>query len=263
MLKKLLKYELGYTLNFLWAFYLIGIFFSIAARCAKLLPESSFTPFLVGICRGVSISMIFNAIINNILFVWRRFTSTLYGDIAYLYHTLPVKKGSLYLSRIFSVIISMFLSVAVSALMLFISFYSKENIELLKTLLEPIANAFSFNIFVVLGALLLLIFLQLLNIMQCGISGIILGHSKNNRKLALSFLFGFIIYLATQAISLLAAVLCGLINNDILQIFTTTATPTVATIKLLIAICIATYGVLFPVLCFINIKLLNRGVNID
>ena len=263
MLKKLLKYDIAYALRFLWAFYLIGLFFAAVSRAATLLPESSFSVFLAGFCRGVSISMIFNAIINNVIFVWRRFKSTLYGDAAYLYHTLPVKKSAHYLSRIFSAVLSIFLSVAVSALMLFIAFYSKDNIELVKTFLEPIANAFESNIFAILITLTSLIFLQLVNIMQFGITGIILGHRKNNNKLAFSFLFGFIAYIITQGINLISAVLFGLMNDDIMLLFTSSTMPSISAIKQIIAICIIIYAVLVAALCLINVKLLNRGVNID
>ena len=128
------------------------------------------------ICSGVTISMFINILINNLMRLWIRFKSNFYGDEAYLTHTLPLEKKLLYLSKIFTAIISIFTSMLVIGLTLFIAYYSKENIEILKNVLLPVANAYGSTIIKILLAFLFIFFLEFVNMLQVGYTGIILGY---------------------------------------------------------------------------------------
>ena len=125
MLKKLLKYDLKYIFKVLIVFYGIGIFFAVLTRIFLNI-ENSFIMDIIGkVCSGVTISMIFNILINNIMRLWVRFKNNFYKDESYLTHTLPVDKSTLYLSKILTSIITLFVSVFVSGILLFIAYYSK------------------------------------------------------------------------------------------------------------------------------------------
>ena len=137
MLKKLLKYDLEYIFKFLIIFYSLGLFFALFTRIFLSI-DNSLACYVIGkICSGTTISMIFSIFINNLMRLWVRFKTHFYSDEAYLTHTLPISKTVHYLSKIVTAVISVFTSVSVIGLSLFIAYYSKGNINLLKSIILP------------------------------------------------------------------------------------------------------------------------------
>ena len=126
------------------------------------------------ICSGVTISMIFNILINNLMRLWVRFKNNFYNDESYLTHTLPVNKKILYLSKMLSSIISLFGSIIVIGITLFIAYYSKENIQLIKSFLMPLADIYNSTILNILLSFLFIFFLEFINALQSGYTGILL-----------------------------------------------------------------------------------------
>ena len=160
MLKKLLKYDLESIYKFLIIFYSLALFFAVLTRMFLGI-ENSFIMKIIGqICSGASISMIVSILINNLMRLWVRFKNNFYGDESYLTHTLPVTKKTLYLSKVITAILSLFTSILVISLTLFIAYYSKENIETLKNLLLPLANAYQSTIIKIILAFLFIFFLE-------------------------------------------------------------------------------------------------------
>ena len=67
MLKKLLKYDLENIFKFLVIFYSLGIFFAVLTRLFFSI-ENSFVMNIIGqICNGVTITMVANILINNLM----------------------------------------------------------------------------------------------------------------------------------------------------------------------------------------------------
>jgi len=263
MLKKLLKYDLQSKFKPLVIFYSLSIFFAILTRIFLSI-ENSFIINLIGqICSGVTISMMFNIIINNLMRVWVRFKNNFYGDESYLTHTLPVDKKTLYTSKFVSSIITAFVSIFMIGLTLFIAYYSKENIEIVKNMLMPVATAYNSTVTKVLLAFLFICFLEFANILQSGYTGIILGHMKSNSKMVWSVLFGFITYVITQVFALLVIFITALFNKDIMNLFFTNNIINIDVLKFIIYMAIIIYTISLIVLYFINIKLFEKGVNVD
>ena len=67
MLKKLIKYDLKSIFKFLIIFYSIGMFFAIMTRLFFSFDNSFIMNIIGQICSGVTISMIFNILINNLI----------------------------------------------------------------------------------------------------------------------------------------------------------------------------------------------------
>lgn len=263
MLKKLLKYDLVYIFKGVNVFYILSIFFALLTRIFLSI-EGSFIFNVIGkICSGVTISMIFNIIINNLMRLWVRFKNNLYGDESYLTHTLPIKKSTLYKSKIISAFITLFVSVLVIGISLFIAYYSKENLMILKNVLLPIANAYGGTIMQIILAALFIIFLELANGLQAGYTGVILGHKMNNVKVGFSVLYGFIAYLLTQVFVLLILFICALFNSDLMNLFNTTQIINVDILKFVLVLSIITYTITIVIGYIVNIKLFNQGVNVD
>jgi len=102
-----------------------------------------------------------------------------------------------------------------------------------------------------------------MNMLQCGLIGIILGHKKNNTKTLYSVLFGFGVYLVSQTIILIIIFLMALFNKDIMNLMYTNEMISLSSTKLIVYISIIIYTVILFIEYIIGIKLLNKGVNVD
>ena len=264
MLKKLLKYELSFSLRHLAIFYSIGIFFSLLTRIFLGIENSVMMDIIGKICSGVTISMIFNILINNVLAFWGRFKKNLYGDESYLTHTLPVEKHTMYLSKALTALITVFASMAVITLTLFVAYYSKENLEILKNLLFGVATSFDSSVTGLIFAFLLIFFLELANILQIGFTGIILGHKMQTNKTLLSIVFGFVSYMASQTLVFFSLLFVALFDANLMNLFiTNNALITMESIKTVFFLSLIVYTALLFVVYFLNVKLFKQGVNVD
>jgi len=162
MLKKLIKYDLVSIFKFLLIFYSLAIVFSILTRMFFAIEDSTMMNIIAHICSGATISMIANILINNIMRLWIRFKQNLYGDESYLTHTLPVNKNTLYLSKILTSIITLFTSFLVIGITIFIAYYSKEFVELIKNILLPMLNIPTNTIIRILLIIILILFLEII-----------------------------------------------------------------------------------------------------
>lgn len=263
MLKKLLKYDLANIFKFLTIFYALAIIFGVLTRIFFGI-ENSFIMNIIGqICSGAAISMMVNILINNLMRLWVRFKNNFYGDESYLTHTLPVEKKTLYLSKVLTAIISVFTSILVIGITLFVAYYSKENIEFLKNMLLPVANVYNSRVITLLLAFLFIFFLEFVNALQAGYTGIILGHKKNHNKIGFSVLFGFITYIVMQLIVLAFLFIIGLFNQDIMNLFVTSEIINVDIVKLIIYVAIIIYIINFIICYIVNTKLFKKGVNVE
>lgn len=264
MLGKLLKYDIKKIDKFLIIFYTLALIFALFTRLFSNI-SSSFILGIVGqICSGFTLAMIASILINNIMRLWIKFKNTLYDDESYLTHTLPVDRKTIYLSKISVSVITLFVSILVIALTLFIAYYSKSNITWLKSVLVPLANIYNHSVLGIILLLLMAFFTQIINILQVGYTGIILGHKMNNNKVGYSIAFGFFAYLITQASTLLIAFIFALFNKNLMNLFITEEEIlSIEVINTLGYICITTYLIVFIITLFINIKLLKKGVNVE
>lgn len=263
MLKKLLKYDVENIFKFLFVFYGLSLFFAVLTRLFLGINDSFIINIIGQVCSGITISMIFNIIINNLLRLWVRFKSNFYGDEAYLTHTLPIEKKTLYFSKALTGVVTLFVSVVVIGITLFIAYYSKENIEMLKNVLLGVANAYGSTVLKILLAFMFVFFLQFANILQAGFSGILLGHKMNNMKMAFSVLYGFGVYMLTQLFALLMIFIVALFNDDMMNLFFTTTVINIDMFKMIIYLAIVIYAISLVGVYLVNSKLFKKGVNVD
>jgi hypothetical protein len=263
MLNKLIKYDLEFKMKVLVVFYSLSVIFAILTRIFLYANTSLVVEIIGKICSGVTISMMFNIVVNNVMRMWARFKQNLYGDESYLTHTLPVTKSTLYASKMASAVISLFISFAVIGLSIFIAYYSKQNLEIVKNLLFQFETAYDVNTFSILLAVFLVLLLEVINALQCGFSGIILGHKHNNGKGGFSVLYGFLMYGASQTFVLFVTFIAGLFDKDIMSVFKEKAVVSVSTIKSIIVIAIIAYILVSVIIYFVNVKLFKKGVNVD
>lgn len=263
MLNKLLKYDLKWTFKFLSIFYILGLFFAILTRLFAAVDNSLFMHIVSEVFKGATFSMIFSALANNILRLWVKFRQNIYGAESYLTHTLPVERCSIYLSKTLTAVISFFASLIVIIVAVLIMFYSNTNLEAFKNMLLPFFNAFDISFISVLTLLLLILFLEFINLLQCGYMGLIIGHRFNNTKLGMSVLFGFVCYILSQLVVVVLLFIPAIFNSDFMNIFVTTEALNFEILKPTVIYSIISYTIINILGFFINVKLFNKGVNVD
>lgn len=262
MFLKVLKYDLKFDYKNLIIFYILSLFFALTGRICSLFDNSGIMLIISKINNGIVIAMFVNIVINNLLRVWARFVLNFYKDESYLTHTLPVEKNILYLSKIVSGIITMLSSTIVIILCLFICYYSKENIELLKSSIDFVANMYESSVASFITRVFFLVFAELTFILITGYLGIIIGHKSNNGKMLKSCIYGFIFYMLSSLLVLLSVYVSGLFNSDIMNLFTST-NITMSVFKMLIFIVTIVYFILIIIEYLVGLKEINKGVNID
>ena len=263
MLSKLLKYDLKYMIKNMSIFYVLAIFFAITTRILFNMNQSVIVNIIGQISVGCMFAMLVNILINTMMRSWVRFRDSIYKDEAYLTHTLPVTKNDIYNSKFIQTLIFFVVGFLVILLSLFIAYYTKDRWIMLKDLISTITIGLEFNTTLFVISFIIIIFLEIFNAIQCGFLGIILGHKKNNKKVALSVLFGFITYLLSQSIVLLVVFIVGLFNSSIMNLFISNTLLDTNSFKLLIILAIIIYLLIIILMSIICKREFNKGVNIE
>ena len=264
MLIKLLKYDLKNMLKNMSIFYILSIFFALTTRIFFNMEQSVIVNIIGQISVGCMFSMVISTLINTLMRCWVRFRDSFYRDESYLTHTLPVTKSELYDSKFIQTFIFFFVGFFIVLLSLFIAYYSKENWVLITNYIKNITVGLNMNILFFIIMVIILLFVEFFNAIQCGFLGMILGHKMNNGKRVFSILFGFISYLISQNLVLVLLFVYGLFDPIVLELFKTTATSIdVDSFKVLATVVSILYMVIIFAMSIVCKKLLKQGVNIE
>lgn len=264
MLVKLLKYDLKYMVRNMSIFYILGLFFAILTRILLKVNQSIIIDIISQITLGCMFSMVASILINTLMRSWVRFRDSLYKDESYLTHTLPVTKNELYNSKFIQTLIFFIIGFVLVLLSLFIVYYSKETWEVISNYIRTITTGLNMSVTFFILMAIIVIFLEIFNAIQCGYLGIILGHRKNNNKIAYSVLFGFIAYLVAQSMVLGLVFIYGLFDPSVMALFeTATINIDVNAFKVLAVVSSILYILIIFSMSLLCKKLLNKGVNIE
>ena len=263
MLNKLLKYDLKYMIKNMSVFYILSLFFAITTRILFSIDQSVIIKIIGQISVGCMFSMIFSTLINTLMRSWVRFRDSIYKDESYLTHTLPVTKNDIYNSKFIQTLIFFIIGFVIILLSLFIAYYTQDRWILLKNFINTITTGLSFNTALFVVSMIVIIFLEIFNAIQCGFLGIILGYKKSNGKIGFSVLFGFISYILSQSIVLLLVFIVGLFDSSIMDLFRSTILLNTNSFKLLVALSIVIYLLIIGLMSIICKRELNKGVNIE
>lgn len=262
MLKNLLKYDLKWVYKGLVIFYLLSFTFAILTRALSLV-DSTIIIIIGKICAGITISMLINILINNSMRNWARFITNFYKDEAYLTHTLPVTKKKLYLSKVLTATITTLSSILVITICLFITYYSKDNVELLKNTLDLAVSTYNSSVVNLVFIMLITFFIQFLYIILIGFSGAVLGYNKNNLKIVRTIIYSFCLYILTALLLLLVIYVIGSINPVVMNIFKSSDLISIDCIKQTLYVAITFYIIMSLVISYVGSLIFQKGVNID
>ncbi len=264
MLGKVLKYDLKYIYKILGVFYLLTFGMAILTRILLGFDNSMVMHILGLISSGTLIALFFNILINNFMRIWVRFRKNIYGDEAYLTHTLPITKDTIYNSKFLALLITTLTSFLVAVLSILIAYYSKENLSIFKDIiLAEFQNMTGFNTITLIIVLIALLFFEIVFMVQIGYTGMILGHKGNHGKIAKSIGIGIGIYYLVSLLSLLLLYIIALFTPNLMDMFISNTFSSPNTFKVILIGCTIYYLILIIVFYFINIKNLKAGVNLD
>lgn len=263
MLGKLLKYDLKWIYKGIIIFYILSFVFSIIGRGLSLIENSLVFDITAKISFGFAISMMINSLINCLMRLWVRFNRNFYKDESYLTHTLPVEKKKIYLSKVLSALICIFTTTIVIIICLFICYYSQENLEFLKVILELAATTYNTTVLKLLLLITVVIFLEIMFIILIGYVGTIIGHKSNKNKIIRTVVVGFGLYLLMQVITLGVIGIYGLFNAEVMNLINTTDIINIDAIKSVMHVGIIVYIVYIVSLYFLGEKQFEKGVNVD
>lgn len=274
MLKKLLKYDLKWTYKILNIIYVLSIIFAIITRLLielnsptsilkDIIKSSLALKITLEITRGIAITILINIMVNTIIRLILRFKNNLFSDEAYLTHTLPIPKQTIYLSKVLNAIIISLTSIFVIIISLTIMYYSKENIEIIKNTLSITASIYNSTVIRLILVLFLVVFTQLTLIIMIVYSAILLGYSKSDKRIIKSVTYGIISYLITQILVLLIVYIIGLFDPSIMQVFTSNTLKDITILKKLMYIIITIYLLFNIIYYYIGQRILKQGINID
>lgn len=264
MLKKLMKYDLMWTYKVLLIFYCLAFIFSFIAFGLSKTENSMLFSVLAAITNAFALTIAISALINCIMRAWVRFIQNFYKDEAYLTHTLPVSKNTIYASKICSSILCTFTTAAVSAFCIMLYLYNNPAIsEKFKTILKTMAAQFNITVPCFILIIFAVFALETVFILFAGYVGIIIGHAFNKGKMIKSIIFGFVIYMAANVLSVGIIFITGLFDNNITYIITANEIVNDDTLIVLMLLFTAVYFAYDVILYFIGRGLLKKGVNVD
>ena len=263
MLRKLLKYDLKWVYKIVVVFYILAIIFSAIGRGLIAIENSLIFSVLAQISFGIAISMMVSSLINCLMRLWARFIKNLYKDESYLTHTLPVKKKTIYASKIISAFISIFTTVVVILICLFICYYSETNMQFVKSLLEFAAETYNTTVLKLLLLFSFTFFLEIMFTVLVGYVGIIIGHKSNQNKMIKTIVLGLVMYMLTQIVNLGLIYVLGLFNSDVMNLINTNDMVSIDTIKFIMYSVISMYVIYIIFYYIFGKKQLEKGVNVD
>lgn len=187
MLKKLIKYDFISTNKDLIFLYIICLVLSyVVIFCGHSSNDGIIAT--KKICTDLSLVGMFLIVIIPFAKVFLRMRRTLYKEEAYLYLTLPVKRGKLYDSKVVVSLISLIISWLILGIC-FINVFSGKNVLSFISLLKDDSLGIGTNIMFVLT-----IAVQLSLIFMSLAVGLLLGYKMDHAKDLFTFLYGILIY---------------------------------------------------------------------
>jgi len=263
MLGKLLKYDLKWVYKLIIIFYFLAFIFSVIGRIFGQIENSLVFSIVSKISFGFAISMMVSSLINCLMRLWARFVRNIYKDESYLTHTLPVEKKDIFLSKVLSGILTIFTTMIVIVICLFICYYSKANMDALKNILEIAATTYNTTVLNLLLLITVVIFLEIVYVLLIGYLGIILGHRSNKNKMLRSIVIGFVLYFIFQATTLGIIGIYGLFNKEVMNLINTTNMINIEAIKTVMYLGIAIYVVYSVISYFLGQIYFKKGVNVE
>ena len=165
------------------------------------------TIFFIGCAAAVVLTAVLSVV---------RFARTVHGDEGYLTNTLPVSVHTILLSRVLVSLVSLILAAGVVVLSVMICTFHLSDVKDLGKLIMELLHRMNLETGTLAIRIVLTALTALMTLILELFAAISIGHSFANRKVGMSVLFVFVLYIARQIIS--SIVLTALMGGSIVMI---------------------------------------------
>lgn len=196
MLGKVLKYDLKSLSRYLIPLYVVLLGLGIMIRLLGFFENVSIISIICALMIAALLMLsVFSFVLTGIFSV-KYYWENLFKDEGYLIHTLPVKKGTLLLSKVLASLITFILTALILVVSLIIAFYQKGLFEdIIGTLNNSIygMEIWKFLIFMVIyftvfyTATVLMVY-----------AAIAIGYSRSSNKIVSSVICGLVFYFTVE-----------------------------------------------------------------
>ncbi|MBR2903190.1 MAG: hypothetical protein IKC37_00935 [Clostridia bacterium] len=262
-MKKLLKYELTFMAKFLMIYYIITLLLAALTRLFFAVATTTFLDIVAKIFQGAFISVAITTFINVLMRYWSRFRNNFYGDEAYLTHTLPVKKGTLYASKVLGGVITMFVTLLFIIACVFLAYGTPENFEWIRNTFTSLETAFNSSLGAFVAFVCVAFVVQSLTLMTSGFLGLVIGHRFLRSKIGFSVLFGAVAYTLAQLLLLVVVLIIGAFNGEIMTMLTSNQGATIDALTTILIAGSITYFLACIGIYWLGDYFFKKGVNVD
>ena len=196
MLGKVLKYDLKTLVKSLIPLYVVLIGLSLMIRLLGFFDKVSVIAIILGLMIAALVLVDCLSFVLTGIFSVKYYLENLFKDQGYLTHTLPVKKGTLLLSKVLSSLIMVILTFTVVVLSLIIAFYQVGLFsDIINAISQSIAGMEVYKLLIFLGVYGLISYLTTLLMVYAAIA---IGFSKSSNKIVSSVVWALIFYFAME-----------------------------------------------------------------
>ena len=261
MLNKLLKTDLRKNLRWLWILFACTI---VCAGITKACNELGKTMAFFGIVNIFFDSLFYALVANSIIQPFIRnffdFAKTLYGDEAYLTHTLPVTKNQIINSKYLTAIIEILLGFICAFISILIKFASPTLLTSLKQMLSMFIVG-EFSVIFVIILIIILIIVEFLMYISIIYFSIIMAYKSNEKKVLKAFLITAL--MAILSLTFLSIVLIIVFIANGIDLSAETLVLSSSMFMNIVIAGIITYLLITTLFYFLAKKEFNKGVNVD
>lgn len=264
MLKKLLYYDLKWCIKVVIIYYGLAFVFACIGRLLEITPDTTFWNIVVGICKGIGLSLAITGLVNCIIRMWVRMGINMYKDESYLTHTLPIDIRLHFLSKFLATVIMILSSIIIILICVLIMYANKESIETFKNMFNILSNSVEGSIAIGIILVILTILAEFIFIVMVGFLGIVIGHRSNTKKALKSVLIGIGTYFGCNSITGVGMILGALFSTQLYSMLFEQATAMEYTfLCMLLFSAFLIYSVYIVIIYLIINRNLQKGVNID
>ena len=261
MIAKLMKYDIKKMTRVLIYIYICALSLAGITRLINIGRDIQFLEIVGYVFQGLTYSALCSIFVNTFVQILRVFIVNFYKDESYLTHTLPISKNKLLLSKYLSSLVVILSSVIVCFVSLFIMFYSKSFVSILKVSLETVVLGFNMSMGLFIALMVLVIFTQICAIMSMSFCAIVKANTYNSKRVLKGLIWFVIYYFGSMIVTLLTAVIVFAIGGNLSELIATQMSQG-SFVSILIVGLIA-YVIYSTIFYLLGNRQFNKGVNVD
>ena len=256
MLIKLLKYDFKRMFSSLFPYYLLMMGLGLVTTLFNKITEYfEILNFMNGMLVLAFIIITFASFFYTFFVSIRKYYKNILKNEGYLTNTLPVSKNKIVLSKLITSIIF----IIINTICVFIAIgLTPINLSDILDTLEQIFESGGIDAIKVLSMFIISMFLSYLTYLLIFYAALALGHTRSDKKILYSLIFGICLYMISQMISSIIIVIIGVVNPNI--IYDINSFDTMDIFMIIGYILSFIYIIIYYI---ITIKVLDKNLNLD